>query len=139
MAQAYQTKCKKLAGTDFKEVNKKAFAIYRKIKKQTKRRPYIRSAYFRKTKIFLGTFWQHTYDKKHYKDQVQRLKFFPCGLDLIRFTKYEPASKENVDNRSEILHRFSGITSENELFFVQIKEDKRTGEKFLISIFPLGK
>lgn len=137
MVQAYQTKCKKLAGTDFREVNKKAFAIYRKIKQKSKRRPYVRSIYFRKTKIFLSIFWQHTYDKKHYKDQVKRLKFFPCGIELIKFTKYHPESKENVDDRSGIFHRFSGITSENEIFFVQIKENKRTGEKFLISIFPL--
>lgn len=136
MAQAYQTKCKKLAGTDFKEVNKKAFGLYKKIKKQSKRRPYIRSAYFRKTKIFLGAFWQHTYDKKHYIEQFMRLKFFPCGLELIKFTKHEPESKENPNKRSEILHRFKGITSENEFFFVQIKENKSTGEKFLISIFP---
>ena len=139
MPQVYQTKCKKLAGTDFREVNKKALAMYKIIKQKSKRRPYVRSIYFNKTKIFLSIFWQHTYDKNHYIDQFRRLKFFPCGIELIQFTKYNPESKENVDDRSEILHRFSGITCENELFFVQIKEDKRTGEKFLISIFPVDK
>lgn len=135
----YRTKNKKLTGTEFKEVHKKAFGIYDEIRRRTKRRPYIRSAYFKKQKVFLAIFWQHLYVKKHYMDQVRRMKFFPCGIELIRFTKYEPQSKENPNKRSEILHRFAGITSDDDLFFVQIKENKRTGEKFLISIFPLSK
>ena len=81
---------------------------------------------------------QHLHEK-HFKEQVRRMKFFPCGIELIKATTYDPESKENVDRKSEILHRFTGVTSEKEIFFVQIKEDKRTGEKFLISIFPLGK
>ena len=135
----FQTKAAKLSGTEFKEVHKKAFGLYQQIKKRSKRRPYIRSAYFKKDKIFLGLFWQHLYEKKHYKDQVRRMKFFSCGVELIKVTHYEPESKENPNKRSEILHRFAGVTKQNELFFVQIKEDKRSGEKFLISIFPLGK
>lgn len=135
----YQTKTTKLAGTEFKEVHRKAFRLYQDIRRRSKRRPYIRSAYFKKDKIFLGLFWQHLYEKKHYIDQMRRMKLFACGIELIRSTRYEPESKENPNKRSEILHRFAGITKEQELFFVQIKEDKRTGEKFLISIFPVGK
>jgi len=136
--QTYKTKAKKLAGTEFREVHKKTFHIYQEIKRKSKRRPYIRSIYFKKDKIFLGLFWQHLYEK-HYTDQVRRMKFFPCALELIKFTRYNPESKENPNKRSEILHRFAGITDKNERFFVQIKEDKRTGEKFLISAFPSGK
>jgi hypothetical protein len=135
----YKTKAVKIPGTDFKEVHRKAFNLYQEIKRRSKRRPYIRSAYFRKDKIFLGLFWQHLYEKRHYVDQMRRMKLFPCGIELIKFTHFDPESKENPNKRSEILHRFAGMTEAHELFFVHIKEDKRTGEKFLISVFPVGK
>ena len=38
--------------------------------------------------------------------------------------------------KTEILHRFKGITPEGEEFFVQIKENKRNGQKYFISVFP---
>lgn len=113
--QAYATKSKKLPGTNFSEVYKKAFGLYSRIKKQTKRRPYVRSKYFR------------------------RVKYFPCAIELIQNTKFNPVSKENPNEKSEVLHRFTGITSEKEIFFVQIKEDKKTDQKYLISIFPFEK
>lgn len=52
------------------------------------------------------------------------------------FNTFEPKSKENPNEPSEILHRFAGTTKEKDLFYVHIKEDKRTGQKYLISIFP---
>jgi hypothetical protein len=136
--QVYKSKLSVLSGTDFHEVHKKAFSLYQEIKRKSKRRPYVRSIYFKKNKIFLGIFWQHLY-QKHYTEQVRRMKFFFCALDLIRFTRYDPESKENPNKRDEILHRFAGVTRNKEHFFVQIKENKRTGEKFLISAFPSGK
>ncbi len=133
---AYKTKVNPLTGSDYKEISQKALFLYKKIKKKTKRRPYIRSAYFDKQKIFLGLFWSHLY-QKNYWDQIRRMKFFACGLDLISRSRITPTSKENVDKSEEILHRFSGITLNNEIFFVQIKESKHNGQKWLISIFPL--
>src|SRR5690606_9949388 len=114
---AYQTKAKKLPGTRYVEVRKKAFDLYTIIKKRSKRRAYIRSAYFNKEKIFLSLFWDHLADK-HHKDRTRRLKYFPCALELIRQTKFDPTSVENVDRKSEILHRFVGITAESEIFYV---------------------
>ncbi len=134
--QYYQTRSAKLSGTSYKEIYKNAFAFYRAIKRKSKRRPYIRSVYFGKEKVFLGLFWQHIEDHLHYNDRVRRLKYFVCGLELIQNSKYDPASKENPHKTSEMLHRFTGSTKNKEIFHVQIKEDKRTGEKFLISIFP---
>jgi len=64
---AYKTKASKLAGTDFHEVRKKAFALYQNIQRRSHRRPYIRSAYFKKEKIFLALFWQHLFDKKKWQ------------------------------------------------------------------------
>ncbi len=70
---------------------------------------------------------------------MRRMKFFACGIELIKKSKQEPISKENPNKHGEILHRFAGSTKDKELFFVQIKEEKSTGKKFLISIFPIEK
>jgi uncharacterized protein YgiM (DUF1202 family) len=132
----YQTKAKKLAGTNYAEVKKQATIVFNQVKKRTKRTPYIRSAYFKKEKVFLNYFWDHLLQKP-FKDRTRRLKFLPCAFDLIANSKVTPTSKENVDNRNEILHRFTGQTQNKEVFFVQIKEDKRDSKKYFISCFPL--
>ena len=43
---------------------------------------------------------------------------------------------ENADNRNEILHRFAGKTKDKEIFFVQIKENKKNSKKYFMSCFP---
>jgi len=68
---------------------------------------------------------------------MRRMKFFGCALELIKNSRFEPTSKENPNKPTEILHRFAGVTKNNDLFFVQIKEDKRTSEKWLVSVFPI--
>jgi len=134
----YKTRVRKLSGTHWDRLYKKAFGQYKEIIRKSKRRPYIRSAYFGKQKIFLGLFWQHLFDKS-LGDKVRRIAFFPCAIELIQKTKFEPVSKENPNKPKEIFHRFFGSTSDNEIFFVQIKEDKKTDKKYLISVFPFGK
>jgi hypothetical protein len=135
----YQTKSKSLAGTNYKEVYKKVFGFYSTIRKRTKRRPYVRSAYFNKEKIFLPLFWNHLHEKLNFRDKTRRVKFFLCAIELIRQSRFDPESKENVNRRSEILHRFSGKTKDGQLFFVQIKEEKKSGEKWLLSVFGAEK
>ena len=132
----YKTKSVKLSGTDFHEVYQKAFGSYQQIKKKTKRRPYVRSAYFNKSKIFLELFWRHLFEKKNWRDRSRRSKYFPCAIELIKNSRIDPVSKENPNRPSEILHRFTGITKDNDSFYVQIKEDKRRGEKWFMSVFP---
>lgn len=132
----YRSKTKKLSGSDYREVHRQAFALYKEVKEKTKRRPYIRSVYFNRDKIFLETYWQHLYEKENFRDKIRRMKYFPCAVELIKKSRMEPTSKENPNKRNEILHRFAGATEENELFFVQIREYKKTGEKWLMSIFP---
>lgn len=134
----YQAKAEKLTGTDFHEVYKKAFGLYEQIRKRTKRRAYLRSIYFKKDKIFLALFWEHLWDKHKWQDRMRRLKFYSAALELIQHSRFEPKSKENPNKSSEMLHRFAGSTKEKELFFVQIKEDKQTGQKYFISVFPAG-
>lgn len=133
--QVYKTKTKKLAGTNFQEVHKKAFGLYSQIKKKSKRRTYVRSAYFKKEKIFLDLFWHHLFEKKNWRDRVRRMRYFGCAIELIQKSHFKPISKKNPNKGSEILHRFYGISDDNELFCIQIKEDRKK-QKFLISVFP---
>ncbi|MFH0988191.1 MAG: hypothetical protein V1763_02365 [Parcubacteria group bacterium] len=132
----YKTRAHKYPGTDFREVYDNAFGLFSGIKKKTKRRAYVRSAYFNKSKIFLDLFWQHLFAKDNWRDRVRRMKYFGCAVELMKSSRFEPTSKENPNKSSEILHRFYGITADNELFCVQIKEEKKKGQKFLISVFP---
>lgn len=131
----YQTKIKKLPGTNYSEVRKHALLLLNQIKRKTKRRPYIRSAYFNKQKIFFDYFWVHLFEK-NLKERVKRIKYFPCAIDLIRNSKIAPISKENIDNKNEILHRFIGKTKDKKMFFVQIKENKKNSKKYFMSCFP---
>lgn len=131
----YQTHTSRLTGTrSFKDMYKKAMIVFKPIKKRTKRQPYVRSAYFNKEKVFFTFFWKHLFDYPH-RIRIDRLEYFAAAIDLIKNSRNSPISKENPNNREEILHRFAGLTREKELFFVQVKENKRTGKKFLMSAF----
>jgi len=132
----YQAKAGKLKGTDFYEVRAAAMVIFKRIKNKSKRRTYVRSVYFKKHKIFLDLFWEHLFDKSTWWERMRRLRYFEAAIEIIIHCHFEPKSKENPNRRSEILHRFSGLTKEGDLFYVQIKESKKSGEKFFISCFP---
>lgn len=131
----YQCKADLLTGTDFHEVWRKATFIYKKIKKKSKRQPYLRSIYFNKQKVFLGLFWDHLFEKS-WPDRLRRLRYFAAALELIENTRFDPSSLEDANNRSVVLHRFMGKTKTKESFSVQVKEHKSSGKKYLISIFP---
>jgi hypothetical protein len=128
----YRTKIKPVPGTNYSEVYPRAWALYKQIASKTKRRPYVRSAYFNKEKVFLDLFWDVR--QKNLRDRARRLKYYPCALDLIGYSRIRPSSQLNPMRKSEILHRFTGIYMDK-LFHVQIKEYK-SGEKHFISIFP---
>lgn len=131
----YRTKIKPTSGSNYSEVYPMAWAIYKQIASKTKRRPYIRSAYFDKEKIFLDRFWTHI-RQKNFRDRARRLKEYPCGLDLIRHSKMRPISERKGKLTREKWYRFSGENGNRGVFFVQIKENVKTGEKDLMSIFP---
>jgi len=131
----YQTKIEKLPGTSYSEVLKRARDTYRAIEKKTKRKPYVRSAYFRKQKVFFDFFWIHLLEKSH-TDRVRRLRYFAAAIDLLKNSRNKPLSIDNPHKQGEILHRFAGLTWEGELFYVQVKEDKRNGSKYFMSCFP---
>ncbi len=128
----YQTRTKTLSGTSYGEVSKKAFAVFDDIKRQTKRQPYIRSAYFKKEKVFIRLFREHLFQKSP-KERMARLRYFSATVELIHESRNAPTIRENP-NKKETLYRFAGLTAEKELFFVQVKEDRR-GNKYLMSCF----
>ncbi len=131
----YQTKSEKLPGTSYKEVYKKARTVFSQIERRTKRKPYLRSAYFHRQKIFFDFFWSHL-NQKQIPERIRRLKYFEAAMELIRKSRNHPSSMQNPSKQIEILHRFAGLTKGKELFYVQIKEHKRTSRKQLMSVFP---
>jgi len=135
----YKTRTSRIPGKDLRIIYKRSFSFYKNLKTKTRRRPYVRSAYFNKKKIFLELFWQHLSDKSNFHDRVRRARYFPCAIELIEKSRFQPISKENPNKKSEILHRFIGISRDKYLFIVQIKENKKTGQKWLISVFPWNK
>ena len=131
----YQTKAKIIPGKNFKSVEKIALKIFKKVKSQSRRTPYIRSNYFNKDKIFLNIFWSHLYEKRN-QDRLNRLRYYDCALDLIKNSRLKPTTKVNLYNKNELFHRFSGQTKEGEVYFIQVKENIKTKRKDFISILP---
>jgi len=128
----YEVKNCKLAGTSYGEVYKKAWRIYLEEKMKSKRRVYLRSAYFNKEKIFLDIFWKHL-KQKNKGDRERRLKFYYCALTLLKRSKNAPVIKYN--QRMKFYRFYGKEMSTGDKFVVQIKESTR-GNKYLMSIFP---
>lgn len=124
-----------LPGTNYREVLKAARDFYSYIKKKTKRRPYVRSAYFSKDKVFLELFWQHLQDKLNHRDKARRLRLFPAAVELIEKSMGAPDLRLNPNRKTETLYRFRGKLIDGSHFIVQIKEDPK-GHKWLMSVFP---
>jgi hypothetical protein len=130
----YTTKFSILRGTKYSDIYPRAISIYKQICGRTKRKPYIRSKYFKKEKVFLDYFWAHIREK-NMRDRVRRLRFYNCALDLIENSILTPVIQKNPMKYSESLYRFIGQTISKERFFVHIKEDRRK-QKHFISVFP---
>ncbi len=131
----FQSSKSKLPGTNGTELYRYANAIYKKIASRTKRRPYIRSKYFKKEKVFLDYFWGHL-ETKNWNDRVRRLTYYNCAIDLIMNTTSRPEIVSNPNNRSQRFYRFRGKTREGERFAVQIMENINGTEKLFISLYP---
>jgi hypothetical protein len=137
--QIYKSKSLIIPGTSLGEVIKTARKQYHTIQKRTPRRvPYVRSKYFTKDKIFINSFWDHA-NQKSPKDRVRRIKLFPCAIEIIRNSPLAPDTVQNPNNPDESLHRFYGQSADGIFFTVQIKENKKTGRKDFISVFPVKK
>lgn len=132
---AYQCKTKPLPGHRFTDIIPQARRLFRSLQKQTKRRPYIRSAYFNKDKIFFDFFWQHM-QQKAVIDRARRLRYFPCALELLRSTRHDPITFMDPTQPNKFVHRFLGEASGNQKFWALIKEDRKSNKKQLLSLFP---
>lgn len=137
MGSKYTSRYGLLPGSSLSEIVKLARREYHVIQKRTPRRvPYVRSKYFVKDKIFIGSFWDHT-NKKSPQERVRRLKLYSCALDLLRNTTFAPETiHTNVDKDSSA-HLFYGFTKDGARFCVRVKESKRTGRKDFTSVYPV--
>src|SRR5579859_3572344 len=133
--QVFLVKSNLLWGSNYREVRKQALEIFAEISAKTKRKPYIRSAYFDKQKVFFDLFWDHLFQKPP-RQRVKRLKYFSCCLELLTHSKLQPETKIDETRPHEILYRFFGQTKEKNQFIVQLKENTRTKKVYLISFFP---
>jgi len=131
----YITNVPIISGSNASEVFRKVRDSFRYIASKTKRRPYVRSVYFNKEKVFIGPFLNHMFEK-NWRDTVRRLKLFDCAIDLVRNTRKLPEVVHDPHHIYDILYKFCGITRGNCVFFVQIKENKISGNKTLISVYP---
>ena len=131
----YRSSKEKITRAKYGELLGEAKLIFRDIQRRTKRRPYVRSAYFGKQKIFFDYFWIHLFQKIP-PERVRRLQFFEAAVDSIRHSRHDPVSMQNPNRAREVLHRFSGVTRDGKRFIVQIKEDKRTKRLQFMSCFP---
>jgi len=131
----FPVKSEKLWGYSDKQIVKKAQDYFKATVHRSKRQPYVRSAYFKKQKVFFTYFWKHIYQKSP-KERRRRIQFFPCAVELIQKCRNKPESIINVSKKIEILYRFSGITKDKEIFFIQIKQNSKTGRYEFMSVFP---
>lgn len=135
----YKSKYLQISTTSHAYVMRAARYEYHKIQKRTPRRQaYVRSQYFKKDKVFINQFWEHL-KQKRLGDQVRRAKLFICAVDLIRYSTYSPDTIYKHEDRDTALHRFYGQTKDGICFSVQIRENKRSGRKDFMSVFPRGK
>lgn len=131
----YQSKLKIISGTDCAEVYSGAKNLFLKIKKKSKRKPYIRSVYFGDSKIFLDYFWEHLH-QKHQADRFRRLKFYACAIELLQNANVLPTIKPHANKPRHLLYRFLGKTVGGELFAVQVIQDLKKERKYFLSVFP---
>jgi hypothetical protein len=130
----FHSKYAKLSGSDYSEVYSKARAIYDGLKSKTKRQPYIRSTYF-KSKVFLEMFWIHN-AQKYRGERMRRLRYYRCAIDLLQNSHIAPDEKLNPNGNHEKVFRFYGRAKSGDEFWVQVKEDKKTKGKYMMSIVP---
>lgn len=131
----YQCKSALIPGHNYATVYKVARKVFNRLKSKTKRRAYIRSTYFKGEKIFFDNFWVHL-NQKGPVERYKRLKFFDCAIELIQKSAHKPINK--IEDRNFTLYRFMG-KCEEKTFIVQIKEDIRRKQKFIMSVFEYNK
>lgn len=129
----WKTKSSSLQANTYSVMRNLALQHFKVIERKSKRKPYVRSKYFKKQKIFFDFFWIHLFEKNP-KDRTRRLKFLPNAIELIENSTYPP--RIVFKNSKETLYRFYGMNTLNQRFVIQIKETSRDESRYLISVFP---
>lgn len=132
----YQCKAKCLTGHRYTDIMPLARVLFRELKRKTKRRPYVRSAYFEKDKIFFDFFWHHL-NTMLPSERAKRLRFFPCALELLQKSRNNPITFIDVQRPDVIKHMFQGKTADGYCFAVVIQQERKTGKKQLLTLYPL--
>lgn len=131
----YKTKTEPTSSSEYREIENLARDHHNKIARTSKRNPYVRSAFFKKDKVFIKLFWAHLNQKPKY-ERKRRLKYYSCAIEIIQKSKAEPLIKKpNPDKSKSMVYRFEASTPKGQIIYVQIKEDLRTGNKHFISVF----
>ncbi len=134
----YRTNVLPLVGSDYREIHRRARIWYADLIRHSRRRPYVRSAFFKKEKVFLSLFWHHAWDK-NWRDRVRRLQYLPCAINLIKNSRIKPTVFRDPTKPGNAFYRFYGVTAQGEMFVVQIQQRLSSGRKDLLSIFPIPK
>lgn len=137
VARLFRCRSRPLTGHKYADIMPQIRQIFRALQRQTKRRTYVRSAFFKKDKIFFDYFWIHINQKlKH--DRTRRLRFFACALELLRVSKNPPRTFIKKELPNVIYHEFLGQARDGSRFAVIIKQHRDSGKKYLLSLFPLA-
>jgi hypothetical protein len=131
----FQSRYPRLNGKIYLDLEREARRLHNEIVKRTKRNPYVRSKYFKNSKIFIGLFWNHL-NQKNQNDRRRRLVYYRCAIDLLRNSTCDPEMKINPNGKREMVYRFAGRSSDGYLFMVQVKRDERSDNKYFMSVFP---
>jgi len=131
----FNSKYSRLPRSNYREIRKRADVLLAENRRKTKRRPYLRSPYFSKEKIFFEYFEEHL-RQKNFSDRIRRLKFIQASLELLKYSRNVPEISDNRGRTGEQLYRFRGRTADGYLFIVQVKKNKKTGQKYFMSCFP---
>jgi phosphoglycerol transferase MdoB-like AlkP superfamily enzyme len=134
----YQSKHSPLPGSSLDEVLPAARSLHKpsRSKAKTRRILYVNSQnpHFRTPKVFLNLFWDRLAQKSP-KKRLAGLKLYRPALDTLQRSTLEPKAQESFDPAVK-LYRLYGTTREGNKFCIQIKENAKTGRKYLVSIFP---
>lgn len=134
----YQSKYNQLPGSSLHKAYRAAHRYHNLVKSHhPRRRPYVRSRYFKKDKVFVTVYWSHAAQKNR-KEQLRRIRLYKCALDLIRNTMFDPLTIIDPAKEEMLLHRFYGRTQDGLEFCVQIKQNQRSGRKDFVSAFPVN-
>jgi hypothetical protein len=74
--------------------------------------------------------------QKRQLERARRLKYYSCAIELISETRSAPETTIKNHIKHINYHRFEGVSRNGVIFFVQVKENTKTGRKDFMSVFP---